>query len=63
MSNVNFTDFRQNLASHMDAVCDDAEPLLVTRKNGRSVVVVAETEFAAMTETQALEIVQCRYHY
>jgi len=51
MSHVNYTEFRQNLASHMDRVCDDREPLVVTRQRGRSVVVVAEEEFAGMMET------------
>lgn len=51
MSHVNYTEFRQNLASHMDRVCDDREPLVVTRQRGRSVVMIAEEEFAGMMET------------
>jgi antitoxin YefM len=51
MAHVNFTEFRQNLASHMDAVCDSHAPLVVTRQKGPSVVVISEEEFEGMQET------------
>lgn len=51
MSHVNYTEFRQNLASYMDRVCDDRDPLVVTRQKGSSVVVVAEEEYAGLMET------------
>lgn len=51
MAHVNFTEFRQNLASHMDAVCDSRAPLVVTRQKGQSVVVMSEEEYEGMQET------------
>ncbi|HZH52798.1 MAG TPA: type II toxin-antitoxin system prevent-host-death family antitoxin [Microvirga sp.] len=51
MPHVNFTEFRQNLASHMDAVCESRAPLVVTRQKGPSVVVMSEEEYEGMQET------------
>ena len=51
MPHVNFTEFRQNLASHMDEVCDSRAPLVVTRQKGPSVVVISEEEYEGMQET------------
>lgn len=50
-SHVGFTEFRQNLATHLDEVVDSRAPLLVTRKGGRSVVVIAEEEWRGVEET------------
>ena len=51
MSHVSYTDLRANLASYMDAVCDNRDTLVVTRQNARSVVLMSEDEFASMMET------------
>lgn len=51
MSHVSYSEFRRNLASHMDAVCDAKAPLTVTRQGGRSVVVMAEDEYESVMET------------
>lgn len=51
MGHINFSDFRQNLASYMDEVCDSRAPLTVTRQKGRAVVVMSEEEFASIQET------------
>jgi antitoxin YefM len=48
---VNFTEFRQNMASHFDAVCESRAPLVVTRQKGQAVVVLSEEEFEGMQET------------
>lgn len=50
-SHVGFTEFRQNLASHLDEVVDGRAPLLVTRRGGKSVVVISEEEWRGMEET------------
>lgn len=50
-SHVGFTDFRQNLASHLDEVVDSRAPLYVTRRNRGSVVVISEEEWRGMEET------------
>ena len=49
MAHVSYSDLRSNLASYMDQVCDNRAPLLVTRQNARSVVILSEAE--SMLET------------
>lgn len=51
MGHVGYTEFRQNLASYMDEVCDASTPLTVTRQKGRSVVVISEEEYNGMMES------------
>ena len=51
MAHVSYTELRSNLATYMDEVCDSRVPLLVTRQNARSVVIIAEDEYEAMMET------------
>jgi antitoxin YefM len=51
MGHVSYTELRSNLATYMDEVCDSRAPLLVTRQNARSVVLIAEDEYEAMMET------------
>jgi antitoxin YefM len=51
MKHITYTELRQNLAPVMDEVCDSHAPILVTRRNGRSVVVLPEDEYESMLET------------
>lgn len=51
MSHVSYSELRANLASYMDEVCDSHAPLVVTRQNARSVVILAEDEYEGMIET------------
>jgi antitoxin YefM len=51
MSHVNVSDFRQNLAAHLDEVTESQAPLFVTRGKGKGVVVIAESEYESMAET------------
>ncbi|WP_377288043.1 type II toxin-antitoxin system Phd/YefM family antitoxin [Rhizobium sp. SG2393] len=51
MGNVSLTEFRQNLASHVDDVLSSRAPLLVTRQGTEAVVVLAEGEYESMRET------------
>jgi antitoxin YefM len=51
MSHVSYSELRANLASYMDEVCDSRTPLVVTRQNARSVVILAEDEYEGMMET------------
>ncbi|MGA1802785.1 type II toxin-antitoxin system Phd/YefM family antitoxin [Rhizobium sp. HT1-10] len=51
MAHVGFTDFRQNLATHLDDVVNSRAPLVVTRRQGKAVVVISEEEYDAMQET------------
>jgi antitoxin YefM len=51
MDHVSYTELRQNLKRHLDKVCDDRAPLVVTRRNAEPVVVLALTEYEALEET------------
>ncbi|CCE08973.1 antitoxin of the YoeB-YefM toxin-antitoxin system [Bradyrhizobium sp. STM 3843] len=51
MAHVSYSELRNNLATYMDAVCDDRAPLVVTRQNARSVVLISEEEYEALMET------------
>lgn len=51
MSHVTYTELRANLAGFMDEVCNTRAPLLVTRQNARSVVMIAEDDYEGLMET------------
>lgn len=51
MAHVSYSELRTNLASYMDQVCDDRAPLLVTRQNARSVVLMSEEDYEGLMET------------
>ena len=52
MAHVSYSEFRANLASHMDAVVDGRVSLVVTRQGGKgNVVMLSEEEFAGWQET------------
>jgi antitoxin YefM len=51
MAHVSYSELRNNLASYMDEVCDARAPLLVTRQNARSVVIMSEEDYEGLMET------------
>jgi len=51
MAHVSYTELRNNLSSYMDEVCDSRSPLLVTRQNARSVVILSEEDYDGLMET------------
>ena len=51
MDHVLYTELRQNLKKHLDEVCDSRAPLVVIRRKGESVVMLALTEYEALEET------------
>jgi antitoxin YefM len=51
MSHVSYSELRNNLASYMDEVCDSRAPLVVTRQNARSVVLISEEDYEGLMET------------
>jgi antitoxin YefM len=51
MDHVSYTELRQNLAKFLDQVCADRAPVVVTRQNARSVVMMSLEEFEAIEET------------
>ena len=51
MTHINVSDFRQNLAAHLDEVEKSRAPLFVTRSKGKAFVVLSEEEYESMAET------------
>jgi antitoxin YefM len=51
MAHVSYSELRNNLASYMDQVCDDRAPLVVTRQNARSVILISEEDYEGLMET------------
>ena len=49
-----YSNVRQNLAKSMEKVCDEHEPLIITRKNANSVVMLSLDDYNAMEETMYL---------
>jgi antitoxin YefM len=54
MEAINYTVVRQTLAQKMDQVCDDHMPIIVTRQNNRSVVMLSLEDYQALEETAYL---------
>jgi antitoxin YefM len=51
---ISYTAARANLASTMDRVCNDHEPLIITRSGEHSVVMLSLEDFQALEETAYL---------
>lgn len=51
MDVVSYTQLRAKLKAHMDKVCDDRAPLLVTRQGGEAVVILSLADYESMEET------------
>ena len=54
MDTISYTKARKNLASTMEKVCDDHNPLIITRKSNRPVVMLSLEDYQAMEETAYL---------
>lgn len=54
MAQVGLTEFRRNLASHLDRVESDRAELVVTRQNHEDMVVLPLAELERMRETMHL---------
>ncbi|MEZ4512187.1 MAG: type II toxin-antitoxin system prevent-host-death family antitoxin [Chloroflexota bacterium] len=54
MEAISYTVVRQTLAQRMDQVCDDHTPIIVTRQNNRSVVLLSLEDYQALEETAYL---------
>ena len=47
---VNYTQFRNEMKSHMDLVTDDYEAMVVTRKENKNVVIISEETYNNLME-------------
>ena len=54
MSTVTYTAAREKLAETMDRVCDDHQPVVITRQKQRSVVMLSLDDYESLTETAYL---------
>lgn len=54
MNTINYSELRAKLAETMEKVCDDHAPMIVTRKNSRSVVIMSLDDYQALEETAYL---------
>lgn len=54
MDAISYSAARANLASTMDRVCEDHEPLIITRNGQQSVVMLSLEDFTALEETAYL---------
>ena len=51
MAYVSYSELRQNLKKHLDRVCEDRVPLVVTRRSGEPVVMLSLAEYESLEET------------
>lgn len=54
MDAITYSAARANLAKTMDRVCDDHEPLIITRNGEQSVVMLSLEDYKALEETAYL---------
>lgn len=54
MKVVTYSDLRKNLANVLDGVIDDHSPVLVTRQNNQTAVLISLEDFNAYEETSYL---------
>ncbi len=54
MNAITYSNARGNLASVMDHVCDDHEPVIVTRNGERAVVMLSLEDYKSLEETAYL---------
>ena len=54
MDAITYTAARANLADTMNRVCDDHEPIIITRNSQQAVVMMSLDDFKALEETSYL---------
>ena len=54
MKAITYTAARQNLAKTMEKVCNDHDPVIVTRKSSNAVVIMSLEDYEALEETAYL---------
>jgi antitoxin YefM len=54
MDAITYSAARANLAKTMDRVCEDHEPIIITRNGEQSVVMVSLDDYKALEETAYL---------
>lgn len=54
MTAINYSELRQYLKSSLDRVCEDHEPMIVTRRNAQNVVMLSQEDYESLEETAYL---------
>ena len=54
MNAITYTAARENLATTMDRVCSDRDPVIITRKRNQSVVMISLEDYESLEETAYL---------
>ena len=54
MRAITYTNARNNLAGTIKQVCDDHDPIIITRKNNEAVVLLSLQDYEALNETAYL---------
>ncbi len=54
MNAITYTAARENLASTMDRVCEDHDPVIITRNRSQAVVMLSLDDYEALQETAFL---------
>jgi antitoxin YefM len=54
MTAISYTAARENLASTMDKVCNDHDPVIITRNRNQAVVMMSLEDYSALEETAYL---------
>ena len=54
MKTVSYTAARENLAATMDRVCEDRDPVVITRKRNQAVVMLSLEDYESLEETAYL---------
>jgi antitoxin YefM len=54
MDAINYSDLRSNLKSTLDKVCENHEPMIITRKNSDNLVLVSLEDYSSIEETSYL---------
>ena len=54
MRAISYSVARSNLASTMKKVCEDHDPVIITRKNAESVILLSLDDYESLTETAYL---------
>lgn len=54
MNALSYSALRANLSSTMEGVCDNHDPVIITKKRAPSVVMISLEDYEAMEETASL---------
>ena len=54
MQAISYTSVRANLAKNMKKVCEDHNPIIITRKNNEAVVMLSLEDYESLNETAYL---------